>query len=71
MYVNALMAPASRSWNRTLGSGICAVAIRQRDYTGLWGLFHNSRIIATGLIRTYDESLSAGFGASSLSLFIT
>lgn len=55
-----LMAPASWSWNGTLGSGtaavkISAVAIRQRDYTGLRGLFHNSRVITTGVIHTYDE----------------
>lgn len=73
MYVNALMAPASRPWTGALGSGICAVAIRHRDYTGLQGLFHNFRIITTGLIRTYDEShpFLLDLGVSRLSSFIT
>lgn len=53
---------------------ICTVAIRQRDYTGLQGLFHNSGVIGMGVIHTYHvylSSLSAGFGMSCLDLFIS
>lgn len=54
-----LMAPTNWSWKRTLGSWtavvqICTVAIHQRDYAGLQGLFHDSRGISTGVTCTYD-----------------
>lgn len=71
-----LMAPANWSWNRAVGSGmaavkICTAAIRQRDYRGLRGLFHDSTVIGTGVIHTYDvyiSSISAGFGMNCLYL---
>ncbi len=66
------MAPANWSWNRAVGSGkaavkIYTVAIRQRDYTGLQGLFHDSGVIGMGVIPTYDVYISffsVGFGMS-------
>lgn len=74
-----LMAPANWSWNRPAGSEIgavkiCTVAIRQKDYTGPPGFFHDSGVIGMGVIHTYDvyiSSISAGFGMSCLYLFIS
>lgn len=74
-----LMAPANWSWNRAVGSRmaavkICTVAIRQRDYTGLQGLFRDSGVIGMGVLHTYHVYLSsrfAGFGKSCLYLFIS
>lgn len=74
-----LMAPSNWSWNWAVGSGmaavkICTIAISQRDYTGLQGLFHDSGVIGMGVIHSYDvyiSSLSAGFGMSCLHLFIS
>lgn len=71
-----LMAPANWSWNRAVGSGmaavkICTVAIHQRDYTGLEGFLHNSGVIGIHTYNVYISPLSAGFGMSSLYLFIS
>lgn len=54
-----LMAPANWFWKEAVGCGmaavkICTVAIRQKDYTRLQGLFHKSRVIGLGAVCTYD-----------------
>ncbi len=73
------MASANWSWSRAVGSGmaavkICTAAIRQRDYRGLQGLFHDRGVIGMGVIHTYDvykSSVSAGFEMSGLHFFIS
>lgn len=78
MYVNAPNGSCQSVLERAAPCGtsavkICVVAIRQRDYKGLRGLFHDRGVMGLGVARTYGvyiSSLAAGFGLRCLRLFI-